>query len=98
MTDHIPVLGSGTKKKLDRDVAVSAQQGHQQRPPAHLRIPTESQKIACYLLPQPSSFDAAHTAQIVESLQRSMATPKSPYNPCQPAENQVRGYVAIRMH
>lgn len=98
MTDRVPLLGSGTKKKPGRDMAVSAQQGHQQRPPAHLRLPAESQKVAGHLLPQPSSFDAVHTAQIVESLQRGMPTPKSPYNPCQPAENQVRGHVAIRMH
>ena len=98
MTDRVPLLGRGTKEKLGRDVAVSAQQGHQQRPPANLRLPAESQKIAGHLLPQPSSFYAAHTAQIVESLQRGMPTPKSPYNHCQPAENQVRGHVAIRMH
>ena len=98
MKDRVPLLGRGTKKKLGRDMAVSAQQGHQQRPPANLRLPAESQKIACYLLPQHSSFDAAHTAQIIESLQRGMPTPKSPYNHCQPAENQVRGHVAIRMH
>ena len=76
--DRVSVLGGGTKKELGRDVAVSAQQGHQLWPPAYLWLPAEGQKIAGYLLPLPSSLDAAHTAQIVESLQHGMPTVKSP--------------------
>ena len=74
------------------------QQPPKQRPPAHLGLPTESQKIACRRLPCNSSFEAAYPAQIVESIQHRMGTPKSSKHCRQPAGNQPRGQITVWIH
>jgi hypothetical protein len=92
------MLGSSAEQKPCDSPAVLVQQPTEQRSPAYPGLPPESQEVGPCLLPEHNSLSAAHRAQIIKPPQHRMGTAKPPENHLEPADNQVRGHVAIRIY
>jgi hypothetical protein len=67
-------------------------------PPAYLRLPAKTQKIADCLLPGRASMGSTDLCQVVKPSQDRVGTPKPLHHHRQPACNQPRAEQTLRVH
>ena len=67
-------------------------------PPAYLRLPAKTQKIADCLLPGRASMGSTDLCQVVKPSQDRVGSPKPEKNHRQPAGNQPRSHEALRVY